>query len=414
MHTTRPANREPKHAQNMEEIKPLVELCKAGKLFEVQDWIRAGKPVNPPDSGRGTGPRSPLEVAIEQGFHSLIQVLLESGAAFERVGRSTAMSRALKHRRFDIVKLLVEHGYDPASVDMREVFETWDGELMDYFIDRGANVEDRKPLADALCNRIQTALRIVKRDRERFPSFQRQADIALRYHCKEGNMKWVSLMLWAGADPYASGAEIDDKDAERSHGITALELAALYKRYEIFGLKQIRLDPKHPAMQRVAYFACSSDGLELLKKLFELGVEVNDQDNGGSSLIGHLLDKMSWNFRGGLTSRLTPEGLDTSEAHEGIELIEFLAQKGAKWAPKDKGEINSARRSLLKLVPRYALGFFSIMATHKACSKGVIQTLLGTASMKKHMRKQAQLISQFISFFPEASPGPSERVGGQG
>ena len=172
------ADREQKQAQSFEEIKPLVDLCKVGKLFEVQDWIKAGKPINPPHPERGNSPRSPLEVAIEKGFHSLIQVLLEGGAAYGRNGSCSAMSRALRVRRLDIVKLLVEHGYDPASVDMREVFETWDAEMMEYFIDRGANVEARNPLAYALCLRIQTALRVLKRDRERFPSFQRQADIA--------------------------------------------------------------------------------------------------------------------------------------------------------------------------------------------------------------------------------------------
>ena len=35
------------------------------------------------------------------------------------------------------------------------------------------------------------------------PAVREQANIALRYHCKEGNVKWIALMLWAGADPYA-------------------------------------------------------------------------------------------------------------------------------------------------------------------------------------------------------------------
>src|SRR5579871_4403149 len=98
-------------ARDPQEIKPFIELCKAGRLFEVQEWIRAGKPVNPPPhSGKGSAPRAPLDVAIEQGFHSLVQVLLEGGAAFENGVYSGPMSRALRMRRFDLVRLLVEHG----------------------------------------------------------------------------------------------------------------------------------------------------------------------------------------------------------------------------------------------------------------------------------------------------------------
>ena len=32
-------------AETYEEIKPLIDLCKAGKLFEVQEWIASGKTV---------------------------------------------------------------------------------------------------------------------------------------------------------------------------------------------------------------------------------------------------------------------------------------------------------------------------------------------------------------------------------
>jgi hypothetical protein len=58
---------------------------------------------------------------------------------------------------------MVEHGYNPKSVSMSDVFETWDSELMEYFIERGADVETGHPLANALCNRIRTALRILKK-----------------------------------------------------------------------------------------------------------------------------------------------------------------------------------------------------------------------------------------------------------
>jgi hypothetical protein len=68
-------------ARSYDEIQPLIKLCKAGRLFEVQDWIKSGDPINlalPPEKGRHR--KTPLEVAIESGFHSLVQVLLEAGA----------------------------------------------------------------------------------------------------------------------------------------------------------------------------------------------------------------------------------------------------------------------------------------------------------------------------------------------
>jgi hypothetical protein len=57
---------------------------------------------------------------------------------------------ALEKRRLDIVKLLVEHGYDPTSIDARRVLSTWDPEIMEYFIESGCNLEIGNPLAWAL------------------------------------------------------------------------------------------------------------------------------------------------------------------------------------------------------------------------------------------------------------------------
>jgi hypothetical protein len=161
-------------------------------------------------------------------------------------------------------------------------------------------------------------------------------------------------------------------------------------------------------MGEVAFFACSWEGKELLKKLIELGVEVNDQENGGSSLIERILHHMSWNFRSGAWgSRPGPEGLDTSEAREGIDLIKFLAEHRARWVPKDDRELNSIRRSLLKLVPKYTLDFVSVMARHQACCRATMQSLLRTGSMKKHTANHAGRIAKLVASLPEAPQSAS-------
>ncbi len=98
------------------------------------------------------------------------------------------MTNALAHRRFDLVQLLCEHGYDAKTVDMREVFATWQPEIMEYLIDRGADPETGMPLAWALIDRTRTVLRVFMKYKEKYASFQEQANIALRHHCKDGNL----------------------------------------------------------------------------------------------------------------------------------------------------------------------------------------------------------------------------------
>lgn len=234
-----------KRAKDYDEIKPLVEFCKAGKLFDVQAWISEGKPVNSPiPVSTRKRRKSPLQVAMEAGFHSLVQVLLEGGAA-QKDPLYSPLSDALSKRRLDLVELFVDHGADIHQVSMNDVFDTWDNEIVEYFIQKGADLETDDPLAYALCSRIRPALGILKRHEARFPSFHEQVNIAFRYHCKEGNLKWVSLTLWAGADPYARGPDIPGDKPDPDEDCSGLELAALYGHYEIFKLKNIHLDPDH-------------------------------------------------------------------------------------------------------------------------------------------------------------------------
>ena len=58
-------------------------------------------------------------------------------------------------------------------------------------------------------------------------------DIALRYHCKDGNVKWVSLLLWAGADPFSKGPCTPADDPDEDEDICVLEYAAIYGHVDI-------------------------------------------------------------------------------------------------------------------------------------------------------------------------------------
>lgn len=185
--------------------------------------LAAGKPVNPlPERPQNHKFTSPLLVAIDRGFHSLVRVLLEGGALQEPNDHDSPMHRVLAMRRRDMVELMVDHGFDPKSVDLSAVLHTWDPALMEYFLERGADPAVGLPFAEAFCNRVRTAVKIFKKHCEEIPSLQEQANIALRYHCTKGNIRWIQLMLWAGADPYVRGISSCDEDPTRFEGTSAL------------------------------------------------------------------------------------------------------------------------------------------------------------------------------------------------
>jgi hypothetical protein len=393
---------EGRRVEDYEEIRPLVDLCKAGKLFDVQAWIAAGKPVNaPPIPTKGRRHKTPLETAIESGFHSLVQILLEAGAVQEPTNWNSPMDRALEMRRFDLVQLLVDHGFDAKSIDMKSVFETWDPQIMEYFIQRGAEIQIGNPFACAFSQRIRTALRVFKECRERSPSIQEQANIALRYHCKEGNMKWVSLMLWAGADPLKRGSEnyADEQDDENEEcGLSALGFAALYNHFEVFSLKSVRLNPAEKAVQELVSYLCDGEGHAILVKLLEKGLNPNDQENGGCSAIPRCIQRMTWDFRSRVYGfERNRKFIDTEDARDNLKAIHLLAKHGARWHPKEPSELNDTRRSFLKMEPDYTVEFVWIMSKYKACEFAFAQDLVRTPAIKGHLRAHQGRISELLA-----------------
>ena len=388
-------------ANSYEEIKPLVELCRAGKLFEIQAWIKTGKPVNPP-TRQHSSRKSPLQWAIDLGFHSLVVVLLKAGVELNEGDRYSALQHALREKRLDLLQLLMDHGADVKSVDMRDVFETYDPELMEFFIEQGADCETGNPLALAFCHRIRPALRIFKQYKDRFPSFQEQVNIALRYHCKEGNQKWISLMLWVGADPCAPGPSRSDQPPDSDLEESALEFAALYGRAEVFRMRQIRLDPKQNRAFDLVRVACYGKSSELLQRLIEMGYPLNDQANGGSSLISQLLQGMSWCWHPD-----TPKGkrnIDTDEAREKMKMLHLVVKHGARWIPVKPREIHYVRMELLKMIPDYTAELVWIMTAYGGCDRGVIVELLRTPSVRRHVEAHLSRIEQLVTKLLDESP----------
>lgn len=301
-------------------------------------------------------------------------------------------------RRTDFITLIVESGFDPATADMTDVFETWDSALMEYFIERGADVETDRPLAWALCHRIQTALAVLKKYRDRFPSLREQANVALRHHCTEGNLKWVSLMLWAGADPYAPGsARWNEEPKADDRGISALEYAAIYGHYEVLDLKAARLDPKRPATREVAECLCNPKGLGRLTKLLDAGMPVNDPEGDDSSLVRTAIRLLDWGiWRHTPGAFFDDRGYDSYDSQQHMKVLRLLVERGGRWVPKDTREINDIRKRLLKMKAEYTAEVVLIMTRHRACEKSVLETLLRTPTMKTHIAKLESRIAKLL------------------
>ena len=377
---------------------PLIDLCKKGHLFEVQQWIAEGKPVNLPfDDPKCRRLLSPLETALDSGFHSLVAVLLDGGAIQESEGWDAPIYRPIRQRRLDLIELLVAHGMDMGTVDMREVFHSWDPVIMEYFIERGANPERDYPLASAFCSRIRTALKIYKKYKDRFPSFQEQLNIALRYHSAEGNLKWVSLMLWAGADPYALGRKSPEEKMEDGHsGWSAMQYAALRGRREVVDLLTKRnFKPDHLEVLEALAWASTDEGVEIIENLLDRGVDLAAHPQEASNALQRHLTRLDWSITFWLSTPETRKNIDNEKAMNGMKAIHILAKHGARWLP-NVDDIKMARRTLVKMAPVYSVEFAWIMAHYKACARAALEELFRTNSIVAHLCLESRRIDELI------------------
>lgn len=180
-----------------EEMEALALLCRRGDLFGVQKWIDAGRPVEP---GPGKFRRTPLRVAIETGFLSLVEVLLRAG--INDAEKKRALRKAMDAGRADIFDLHVRHGADYATLAFEEVLESRQKEVIEWYAQPGVDWESAYPIAHALARGQREFLGVYMSLRDQVPSARRQAAMALRKHSSDGRMRRVALLLWAGVDPH--------------------------------------------------------------------------------------------------------------------------------------------------------------------------------------------------------------------
>jgi hypothetical protein len=269
--------------------KELVRLCRAGRLYEVEKWIKEGKSLEAPTTKRGRQ-RTLLEIAVETGFHSLVELIAKHESS--QSVKDAALGRAASSRRLDLVELLLANGANIRSVPMVDVLLTWEPTLIHFFLDHGADVVEGRPFAEAFGTKVRTALRPFVEYKRAHPelaaSLQGQLDCALRHFCGEGDLKWVSLLLWAGGDPRSRGPCLEKEYTEDPECYTSgLEEACRSETLDV--LKKLKPDPRRDNLVELLNYAAIWGREKTLEYLLDMGVNPNDKANGGSSVLDSVL-----------------------------------------------------------------------------------------------------------------------------
>lgn len=167
--------------------KELIALCRAGRLYDIEKWIADGKLLYISAATKRGRRRSLLEIAVETGFHSLVELIAKHEVS--QSAKDAALGDSVSSRRLDLVELLLVNGADLKSVPLEDVLLTWEPKLIRYFLDQGADPVDGQPFAKAFGAKVRTALRAYVDYKRAHPELalqlQEQLDCALRHFCSE-------------------------------------------------------------------------------------------------------------------------------------------------------------------------------------------------------------------------------------
>ena len=363
----------------IDESKALLALCRAGRLYAIERWIVAGTSLVTHPSIRKT----PLLVAIDTGFHSLVELLARNEARHEQKDR--ALGEAVESKRLDMVEVLVENGARIQAVRLEDVLLSWDRPLMQFFLDHGADPVTGNPFMIAFRNRVQRALRPFVDYKKAHPEFadalQAQADRALRHFAYQADLKWISLLMWAGANARSLGPDLDDRYADDPDcHTTALREAC--SKGSIDALKMLKPDPSRDNLSDLLQAAALSDSKELIDYLLRLGAQPNDKPNGGSSALDRCLWHLPWEDRNTFVAKQLASKYALAG---GFARIERLLQAGAQWRPSESDGMKSVRQMLCKCEPAVTVALMKLFAKYRAAPEELLEELLDTPRMRGHL-----------------------------
>jgi len=363
-------------SKNFSEILPLIELCGHGKLYEVEEWIIAGKPLQgePPDDRKLQRLLTPLEIAAAKGFHSLAGLLLANGYDPNGDDRSP-LTEPVRSRDREMVVLLLKFGANPNDADFCEVLETYDRNLMDLFIEAGVDPCNGNAVARALSHKGRPLLGFVKSYQDRFPKMQRQIDIALNVFVDRRDEKGIALMLWLGADPHDRVPNSAyPEDAELCEVESPFERALWVDRenvIESFLKKPMPPEQVEYLFKRVSYRRLPN----VVRRLLKEGANPNHTEEER-----HIIEDFAYPILSPWNSSVIDRDV------RAVEAMEIVIEAGAKWDPSPE-RLAYFRRRLLKGEPQKVRKVLELFEKHEVLCAEQLKELTRTPSMKQLLQR---------------------------
>lgn len=388
-----------------EDLQQLFGIIRSGRLFALQKWLADSKRLRDPNNNDYR--TDVLRVALETGFHSVVEVLLNAGG-WSDSELTEGAELALEYRRRDLADLFLSRGAKLDQIRFDTICKTMDLALMEQFLRAGGDPSHDNGFAYALSHiKARPLLRFYRSFRGEFPALDDQAALALDRAVQANEVRWTALLAWAGADPFrpvpyndSDSFPVDPEDS------TNAAMHAIYqKNAEI--LKVLHLKPSPTQAIELLTSAAYNSNVEVFKAF--LGVlkaeQLNDSPRGSCSALEQLVRRCAYR------SMWSPVRGDEGDA-ENLKCVEMLLDAGAKWNPEPK-ELKYSRRSILEHNSRYVVQLLRLLLyTPNAVD---IEGFLELCRSQTLMAKIAETDHQLVGEIKLLSKGPrTKTINGSG
>lgn len=211
-----------------------------GMLFEVIDWIDAGKPTLRPE-GRTS---SAFETAVLAPNLSMTQILWKRAWQERREAVNALGTLGIQNGSNVVLRYLLENGCPVDLLTGYDLCLTHDLDLIRVGMRRGVSILEPDGWASVFIHiGSRPLIRFYLEERDRIPGLARDAVYALSTAIKESRLRAIALLRWAGVDPLGKAPRYEDWDEPESTwtGFPALSLSYAEKSGEI--LKLLKLKP---------------------------------------------------------------------------------------------------------------------------------------------------------------------------
>lgn len=372
----RPVTVRPKTSDRYEDLIEIIEYCKSGDIYAVEDWIALGYPIQlvPDEKFRWANRRSPLRAAIESGNRSLAGLLLVNGYD-PNLRDEVDQYDLFEYKRIDLVHLLLDYGYDWTRLHVSDVLRTYDDSLINRLVSLGLDVSEDDRLADALCSGVIAPLaRFVRTWKAESPErIVPQLTIGLRRGVERKDLTLVRTMMSLGADPYL---KVYDEDSGLCYERNAIEAAAWETNFTFW--KALKVNLARIDKADIFSSAIHARNEKVYRLIFDSLKPGEIDGSQGAKVISSIVST--------LASENERRASDPSNREEALVLLlRDVVKLGFRWSPEGYDTIAFNRRTLLRCSEKAAATVIAIFRDLGGASEEDLKKLCSTPAIRRHV-----------------------------